>query len=222
MGNLNLKLTGIVATAALLLAPVANAQLSLQISDTADFSGTVVSAADGDNDGRVDIISGLGAWIVNATTGFGSPLLGTEWMDELDLFSANVSGGEGTIFIRLSDTGYDRGNASYVTTFGGTTDGSVAFQSYVDGENVLYGTEMLLSDSGTISTGAFSGSDNGGISMTGPYSMSIYASVTHGAGVNISSFDYNIKVPEPSSLALLGLGLIGAGYASRRKAKKTA
>ena len=54
------------------------------------------------------------------------------------------------------------------------------------------------------------------------YSLSISASVTHTDGFQISNLMLQGKIPEPSSLALLGVGLIGAGFVSRRKVKKTA
>jgi hypothetical protein len=214
------KLLGVTATVLFMMTSVANAQLMMELSDTADFSGSVVSAADGDADGVVSISSSLGSFFVNVLTGLGSPAIGDAFVDELDLNSVNVSGDAGTIYMRLTETGLNKGTAHYAAGFGGTTDGSVSFQSYVDGSNSAFGMGTLLNDSGDM-TGAYSAVSGGEISMEGPYSMSIYAAITH-SGRGVSSFDYNIKVPEPSSLALLGLGLIGAGFVSRRKAKKTA
>jgi len=194
--------------------------IKLEISDTFDFSGTVISAVDTDNDGRVTIDSDLGSWVANVVIGWSSPLIGDEYVDKIDLFSANVSGGEGTIYIRLTGTDFDRGllaQSRYTTAFGGTTDGSVSFQSYADATNTEFGQGILLSDSGDISTSAFSGQDSGSISLSGPYSLSIYAAITHDAGFNMSSFDYIVTVPEPGTLALLGIGLFGLGLAKRRK-----
>lgn len=196
----------------------ANAILVVQISDTSNFSGTTITAIDTDGDGFVNINSALGGWNFNVVSGFGAPALGGPNLDEMDLNSVNVSGGTGTIYMRLTDTGFSRLNTSFNTTFGGTTDGSVSFQSYVDATNAAFGQGTLLSNSGIISAGAFSGFDNGAINMAGLYSLSIYAAITHGAGFNVSSFDYNVKIPEPMTIALFGLGLLGLVASRRTKA----
>ena len=194
--------------------------IRLEISENADFSGTVVSAVDTDDDGMVSINSGLGSWVANVVTGFSSPLIGDEYVDRIDLFSANISGGEGTIYVRLTGAGFEGSQAQsqYTTAFGGTTDGTVSFQSYADATNADFGQGFLLSDSGDISTGAFSGQDSGSVLLTDLYSLSIYAAITHDAGLQMTSFDYIVSVPEPGTLALLGFGLLGLGLARRRKA----
>jgi len=189
--------------------------IKLEISENADFSGMVVSA---DGDGFAMITSAIGNWGINVVTGVSGPFIGDENVDKLDLNSVNVSGGTGTIYIRLTGTGYEKLDAQFKTAFGGTTDGSVSFQSYADDTNEAFGKGTLLSDKGFFSAGAFSDEDSGGISMTGPYSLSIYAAVTHTGAGQISSFDYLVAVPEPGTLALLGIGLLGLGLVGRRKA----
>jgi len=65
MGNLNLKLTGIVAAAALLLTPVANAQLSLSLDDG---NGNTAYATDAGNTGVINLNTALGNWTANITS----------------------------------------------------------------------------------------------------------------------------------------------------------
>ena len=219
MGNLNLKLTGIVAAAVLLLSPVANAQLSISLDDNA---GNTAVETDTLNTGEITFTGALGNWTNNFTAAFGAPALGSPWMDELDLLSGNISGGTGTMTVMLTQTDLTRADASWLIGFGGTTDGSISFQSWIDTGNNAFGLGTLLTDSGSMGGLGFSGEDSGSLSMSGPYSWTVIATIEHAAGRNISSFDYNVKIPEPSSLALLGLGLLGAGFATRRKVNKTA
>ncbi len=209
--------------AIIVLASATSAQaLVIEISETADFSGVVIVADDADNDGFVQVSSAIGTWLINVVSGFSSPAIGDQHVDKIHLNSVNVSGGQGTIYIRLTDTDFQRLEDIYTTDFGGTTDGSVSFQSYADGSNTGFGQGLLLSDSGTLFSGAFSGSDWGRISMEGAYSMSIYAAITHNDGFQISSFDYAVSVAEPGTLALVGLGLLGLGLSRRRKASTVA
>ena len=222
MRNLNLKLTGIVAAASLLLAPVANAQLSLSLDDGA---GNTALVNDASNTGQIHYNNSLGTtWIVNVSSAFGAPLLGSDYMDEFDLLSANISGGVGTMTVMMTQTDLTRTDANWLTSVGGTTNGNISFMSYVDDDNTAFATTQLVT-SDTVSGPAFSNVDSGGTDSFGLsdlFSWTVVATINHGSNLNVSSFDYNVKIPEPSSLALLGLGLIGAGFATRRKSKKTA
>jgi len=201
------------------IAANANAILVIQISDTADFSGTIVEAVDTDNDGLVTLNSSISGttWIANVVTGVSDH---DSNQGQMHLNSVNVSslGDGGSVFIRLTDTDYIGTGA--VISYGGTTDGTVSFQSYVDASNTAFGTDTLLSDSGAISTASFSGDDSTFTGIDGLFAMSIYAAITHEASYTnfrITSFDYDVKVPEPATLSLLGLGLLLLAFATRRK-----
>jgi len=169
--------------------------------------------------GAVVYAGGFGSFAINVTTGLSKPVLdapGTMF----DLNSVTVSGGSGTLTIGLTDTDFLRGGAGSLNfAIGGTTDGVVSASAYMDSANTEFGTGTLLGSMGTTETGAFS--YNSGVTTVGsdPYSLTIYATVTHQNAGDASSFDAAV-VPEPSMLALMSLGLVGLGFAGRRKLAK--
>lgn len=190
--------------------------LIIEISESADFSGTVISANDSASEGFAQLFASLGDWSINSVIGLSNPILGDDRYDQIHLDSLNVTGGSGTLYIRMTDTDFERGDgAHFLAEFGGTTSGTVSFQSFLDTSNTAFGMGTLLSDSGILS-GAFSGQDSGNALIGGPYSLSIFATITH-TGQGATSFDYEVTVPEPGTLALLGIGLLGLGLSRRRR-----
>jgi len=169
--------------------------------------------------GAVTYSGGFGSFIVNVTTGVSKPIL-TAPGTIFDLNSINVSGGTGSLTIGLTDTDFLRGSAGSLNFgIGGTTDGAVSASAYMDSANTEFGTGTLLGSMSTTETGAFSYTS--GVTTVGsdPYSLTIYATVTHQNAGDASSFDAAV-VPEPSMLALMSLGLVGLGFAGRRKLTK--
>lgn len=208
------KLTASIAVAAAALLSAQQAQaLAISISDGV----STISASDTDNDGFVFLNSAIGAWNFNVATGLADPAIGTPQIYGLHLNSVNAGGGMGTLTIMITDTNLTKLNATFATSLGGTTGGKASFATYMSASNTEFGLDTLLSASGDY-TGAFSDSESGYINgLISPYSATLVGMITHDQAWDISSFDYELKVPEPMTLALFGAGLLGMGLVSRRK-----
>jgi hypothetical protein len=210
----------------LLLGAVTEAQAVPILRLTTD-SGSI-SVMDGSvadwnvEDGAVTFIGAVDGWTVNVTTGFSKPLLGSDVAPSLDLNSVNLSSyGSGTLRIELTDTdfllsGPVRANAQ----IGGVTAGSLSYQTYYDAGNTAFGQGGLLHDLGTFGAGAFSASGSTSLLMPALYSLTLLVEIMHPTAGVASSFNATLQVPEPSSIALLGAGLLLlAGTGRRRPAR---
>lgn len=218
----------LVAATALGAVSLAQAGLiSVRLSDGV----TTVTCADGDAcdgssaAGVVSFSGSVGSWLANVTTAVSYPALGSADVARLDLNSINVSSsGAGTLTIEASQTDYTGpivgGTVSRGFSAGGTTDGSVDFDFYLDDGNTLFGTGALLGSLGPFSGGtnfAFSGSGGGSAAATGTFGLTALASVTHTAS---GSSSFNAAIPEPSTLLLMGAGLIALGFLARRERRR--
>ena len=171
------------------------------------------SALDGlPNAGGVLYNGLLGVFNVNVTTGITKPLIGGMDYPMMDLNSINVSSsGAGTLTIKWTETGFTLPDtlSGFNSMIGGTTSGEVTVSTFLN--------DTLLSDLGPFSDGAFSDEHQVAIDPAEPFSLAIVATITHDAA-NITSFDAGISpVPEPTTMLLLGSGLIGLARFGRKK-----
>ncbi len=173
---------------------------------------------------------GIGNFDVVFTGGSSYPTLGAQNHPQLDLSSLNVSSssGGGTLDVALTQTGFNTSTVPAITGFrswfGGGTSGSVDFTFLIGTDNDTDWTDDTKMASWTgLGTHPFSGSDMffPTTMPTGDFSLTILARITHGAG-DSTSFNAAIEpVPEPGTIALLGIGLAGlVGVGVRRRAKK--
>ena len=170
--------------------------------------------------GVVSSTASVGNWGVNVTTGLSYPVIGASDKPELDLNSVNVTSGQlgGTLEILLEDTYDTLGEFNdSITGFqfavGGTTRGTVDYKVYVN--------DVLLSDVFIDQGPAFAYSDlmtpipgELGDELT----LKILATIVHTAAGQVTSFDAHLTpIPEPASIALFGIGLLGFAGIARRK-----
>ena len=200
---------------------------------------TVIVADEGIGDAAAGIIgavtySGIvGVFIVNVSTGVSKPVIGSAQAPTMDLSSLDISStiAPAGAFLQVSVTDDDFGPMSpgltgFKTGIGGTTQGNVTLDAYFDTANQEFQitgptvTQFahigpLFGDKGN----AFSGSDLfAGTPSKSPFSITMVTTVIHGSEVKTSSFDANINpTPEPGTILLLGLGLLGLGIISRKK-----
>jgi len=143
-----------------------------------------------------------------------------------------------TIYIKLGDTGFTSPTApppilvnSHIggSVVGSNAGNALTFQSYVDpnnGQNTTLGTTPGTQTLG-VTTGSFSNDAYATIDTLGsPYSITEELVLTLGASggeLNFSSNTTLTPLPEPSAMAIAGLGaLCMIGYGLRRRKAKCA
>ncbi len=197
--------------------PAAHAILTLSLNDGG--GPTIVTDAD---DGIVDGIAvfndTLTNFTVNVSTALSKPfLVGAPTL--IDLNSINGSNSAGTLTIEISDTEFTNPTGVLFSEIGGTTNGSITYETFVDPANGNPFDAIQLA-SKTFSTSNFSGGKQSSIDLAGgnPYSLGLRITIEHQGGLGqVTSFDSQIRIPEPGSLGLLGAGLLVAGLLLRRR-----
>ncbi len=208
-----------VAALAVGFAAPSHANLILKVSDGA----TTDTITDFTDTGAVTFSGALGAFSYNVVTGTSTPLIGTVTQPTLDLNAVDITSrsGGGSLTFELTDTGYHSGPGvlQFLDSVGGTLSGSgssYGVTTFMDCSNAAFGMGTKLT-SQTFSGSAFSGSQNAyANACSGNYSLTQLATLTLPGGA-IFSGDSNLSVPEPSTIALFGVGLLGLGFSLRRK-----
>jgi len=205
-----------VAAAALLVGSAAPSQASLMLElDSGLATGSASSLT-----GIVTFNGGVGNFVANVTTGVSKPLVGSATQPILDLNSIDINAGAGgTLTLKLTDTDFlgSGSEALFLDAVGGTlSSGTIEVATYMDCSDTAFGTGTKLTDQ-TFGTGAFSGTPQDfATTCSGAYSLTQIATLTMPGG-GLFSGDSSLSIPEPSTLALFGVGLLGLGFGVRCK-----
>lgn len=139
----------------------------------------------------------------------------------LNSVTGSATGGTGELtFTIYDDYSALDGLARASTGITPTTTPDTDFTSYIDLLNGGGVQDILIGSTTGLTSGDEFGSGVNGIDLSAAYRLVQVITIDHDDASDLSQFDATTttsNLPEPAALGFLGLGLVGLGFARRRK-----
>jgi len=214
--------------------------LIVQDDTVGDLTGTGAGAVPG----VITLSFATGGFNIVLNISQSKPAIGSAGAPQLDLnFTATDIAGVApdcsaaspcSVWLFASDNGFTAPGAATLNiagnqppggtvnarAWGGTTNNTVDLTGTAPGitANLLINSGNMTNATGAQQNFAFTGS-GGTLGGVTPYSLTIGVNII-GTGPGTTTGDEHLSVPEPATMALFGLGLVGFGAASRRRRAK--
>lgn len=201
---------------------------TLSISDGVDPTITIIDNSSADLNsmvGAVTMSTNIGVWSLSIATGVTAPALGGFTNPVMDLVIQASSTGAGSLTYTFSDINFSHTSGSVNATLSGHVisgaPATVDYSVYGNGNNTLGALTTLLATTGSNSLPIVT-TASGALALSSPFSLSQVVQLT-ASGPSAVSVDASFSIiPEPSTVALVFLGLTGlvAALARRRRSSR--
>ena len=202
--------------------PIITPTISIALAQSP--SGTKTVVANAVTGGSASYNSAFGSFSLVNVTAIGSPILPqpTFQTNSIDVKSQTTGDQYLYIYITQQNLTSPTGLNSFLSGFTANAfTGSVVSvdeYSYFSASNALWGGTQLAS---THFTGLGSPAFSTPVTLTGTYSETAEF-IVHMSGSGSVNDTINLKVPEPVSLSIFGVGMLGLGVISRRRQRNRA
>ena len=158
----------------------------------------------------------LGGMTIVSNVSQSKPLIGSATSPSMDIAYQATSTGAGEVWLYASDTDFFGLHAASIVNSGNFSGTGSISSSLWGGVDNFPELTPLICTTGTQTSSPFLGTCSGLFGGTGPYALVLGVHITRTAG-GTTTGDSLLTVPEPASMAVFGLGMLGYGMVARRR-----